>query len=543
MARSRSGTGGGRAAGRASEASDPSDPGPPTRREPSRGPPSSAAGSAPAAADRLARYRDKRDPLATNEPFGPVRREGDRQPTRRGVFVVHQHDASRMHWDLRLEMAGALESFAVPKGPSLSPKEKRLAVHTEPHPLDYLDFEAVIPPGNYGAGAMIVWDRGVVEYPEAPGEDGLRAGKVDFLLYGTKLRGRFALVRTSGRGARGSNPRGPESWLLLKKTDPHAREPGSPELVDEAPWSLLSGLRVDELPEAQALAEELVREATRRGAFAGDVDGRALTPMRAAMEGAPLADPAWLYELKLDGVRLLADKRPSGGGGRSQVALAYRTGRPATAAFPEIARAIEAIPGERLVLDGELVTFDDEGRPSFQRLGSRLHAQRGRERRIAQESVPVRYLVFDLLQLGDRDLRPLPLTDRKALLGELVRGKGLVRTLDHLAGDGRALLAFCTRNRLEGIMAKRGDAPYREGPRRSATWVKVKCERTDDFVVLGWTPGEGARDALGALVVGSREPGLPGKADGPPRWVERGRVGSGFDRAALDDWGERLAAL
>lgn len=467
---------------------------------------------------RLERYRRKRDPARTNEPFEPdAAAPGE---TRRGVFVVHQHAATRMHWDLRIEAAGALESFAVPRGPSLSPAEKRLAMHTEPHPIDYLDFEAVIPAGNYGAGAMIVWDRGVVEYREAPVERGLAAGKIDLWLFGAKLRGRFALVRTARRGEDAAGGPG-EPWLLLKKRDAFADEDG--DVTHDAPWSLLSGLRVEELPEAAAIGDAVVAEAARLGALVGDVDGARLVPMKASLGDVALASPDRVYELKLDGVRLVADRRGD------RVRLGYRSGRDATHAFPEIARAVRALPCDRLVLDGELVSFDEAGRPRFQRLATRLHATRGRERRIARERVPLRYVVFDVLQVGDRRLVPLPLRDRRRILERLLRGKGLVQALDAFPGHGEALLAFAEANRLEGLVAKRLDGPYRPGPRPNADWVKVKCTRDEDFVVLGFTRGAGARDALGALVVGSRLD----DGTGPARWVERGRVGSGFDRPTL----------
>jgi bifunctional non-homologous end joining protein LigD len=466
------------------------------------------------------RYRARRDPGRTNEPFGPLQRP-DGGVTRQGDFVVHLHDARRRHYDLRLEVGGALESFAVPKGPSLAPDDKRLAVRTEPHPLDYLDFEQVIPEGNYGAGAMILWDRGRVHYLERTAEEGLAAGRLEVELLGHKLRGRFLLVRTDGRG-RGQDgdaeaAEGKESWLLFKKRDAFA----DPErdLISEAPRSVLSGLTVDELPEADAVGARLVALAADKGAPRGEVAAHTLTPMLCATGGAPLSSPDYLYELKLDGVRILASRKGP------DVALFYRTRRPATAAYPEVARALAAMVPDTFVLDGEIVAFDEAGKPSFQRLARRIHARRPLDVQMAVRAVPVVYVVFDVLALGDRDLRGLPLIERQALLAELVRGSGAVRRLDVVANDAAPLLGFCRQFGLEGVVAKRRDSTYRAGV-RSPAWVKIKCEREADFVVVGFTRGEGQRARLGALDLATY--------DDVGELVVRGKVGSGLDDRTLD---------
>jgi len=357
---------------------------------------------------KLERYGDKRNPAKTNEPFGaePLRSPAG---TMAGSFVVHQHAARALHYDLRIEAAGTLQSFAVPRGPSLDPGDKRLAVNTEDHPLEYLDFEAVIPEGNYGAGSMIIWDRGAVRYLERTAEEGLESGKLDFTLHGHKLRGRFALVQLKKR----DKPAGKE-WLLLKKPDAFAREAGTVETLDS--HSVLSGLTVEELPNAAALALDLEAQARALGAKRLDATPRQWTPMLCVSEDGPLAHPNMLYELKLDGVRVLAERR-----GRD-VSLHYRSGRNATESFPELVRAMRALPTERIVLDGEIVAFDDQGRPDFQRLGTRLHAMRPNEARNAMRAVPVVLLAFDLLVVGDQDLRAMPLRSRKALLALAVRG-------------------------------------------------------------------------------------------------------------------------
>lgn len=479
--------------------------------------------------NKLVDYRQKRDPARTNEPFGaePMR---SRAETRAGAFVVHLHDASRRHYDLRIEVGGALESFAIPRGPSLDPAEKRLAVHTEVHPIEYLDFEAVIPEGNYGAGPMILWDRGAVRYLETTAEDGIAKGKIDFTLHGHKLKGRFALVKTSGR--RGEKEPAKTQWLLIKKADVHAKPGGA--IADEAPWSVLSGLGVEELAHADRIADEVEAEAKRLGAKPLPPTAAQWTPMLCSTwEASDDADKTagmltragWLYELKLDGVRILARREGS------EASLRYRTGRNASASYPEVTRAVRALPGRRLVLDGEIVAFDDNGKPDFQRLGRRIHATHPRDALLAAREVAVSYLVFDLLAVGESDLRSLPLVERKRLLARIVRGKGQIRVLDHLADDARPLWAFVRTQGLEGVIAKRGASAYALGPRRTEDWIKVKHEKSEDFVVIGWTRGEGGREALGALELAT----FAGEA-----LIYRGRVGTGFDDATLN---ALLAAL
>ncbi len=472
----------------------------------------------------LDEYRKKRDPARTNEPFGPEpTRSGG---TRNGDFVVHLHDARRRHHDLRIEIGGALQSFAVPKGPSIAPLDKRLAVETEPHPIEYLDFEDVIPEGNYGAGAMIVWDRGRIRYLETTAEEGLRAGKIDFELSGFKLRGRFALVRTKPRG--GERPADGEKnqWLLIKKADAFADT--TVDVVERFPRSVLSGLTVEELPRREEVGPALEARATVLGATEGDVRARHVTPMLCAVDGPGLEAPGWFYELKLDGVRILADKRGD------EVSLFYRTHRPATAAYPEVTRAVRALAPERILLDGEVLAFDEQGRPDFQRLARRIHASRPHDVLFASRAVPVVYVVFDVLALGARDLRGLPLSARKALLMEAVRGRGYLRALDHLEDDGRPLWDLCEAQGLEGIVAKRADSVYEPGPHRSGAWVKKKRERDDDFVVVGHTRGTGGRARLGALDLASYE---------GEHLVVRGKVGSGLAETGIDTLLEALAPL
>ena len=465
---------------------------------------------------RLERYAAKRNLRTTNEPAAaePLSRIG---PTLSGGFVVHLHHATRTHYDLRLEVAGVLKSFAVPRGPSLDPRERRLAIETEDHPIEYLEYEGVIPRGNYGAGPMILWDTGRVRYLERPAEDGLARGKLDFVLSGYKLKGRFALVLSHRQ-----DDAKQRQWLLLKKQDVFARTEAA--VIDEDPRSVLSGLVADELETADRVGP-LEALAKTYGAKRQPLEARGMQPMlctelprtTAADAEDLLTRPGWLYELKLDGVRAVADKR------QGEVALWSRRGPAVTQNYPEIARAVRALPGTRLVLDGEIIAFDTSGRPSFARLARRIHARAADVWQLARE-IPVSYVVFDVLAIGDWDVRDVPLHQRKELLAHVVRGTGFVRSLDHCADRGQPLFEFCRREQLEGIVAKRADAPYRPGPRRSGDWVKLKCHRDAEFVVVGLTRGEGARANLGAADVASYRGG---------QLIVRGKVGSGFDQHAI----------
>ncbi|MCA9581048.1 MAG: DNA ligase D, partial [Myxococcales bacterium] len=478
---------------------------------------SKSSDQSPAGAE-LRSYRDKRDPAATNEPFAPEpTRSGG--ATRRGNFVVHLHAARQRHYDLRIEVGGVLKSFAVPRGPSLDPEIKRLAVNTEDHPLPYIDFEEVIPPGNYGAGSMIVWDRGHVRYLEKTAEESIQEGKIDFELWGLKLKGRFALVHTGKRKEEISEQ---NQWLLFKKPDAYAKEGADADGTDPVasdPRSVLSGLLVEEMERRDEIFHQLTDRAAALGATEGQIDISDLEPMLCSTDDLDPSAEGWLYELKLDGVRIVARKSRDG------VTLRYRNGRNATASYPEIVRAVRSLAAKECVVDGEIIAIGPQGRPDFHRLGPRIHAARPSDVTRVMGEVPVQYVVFDLLSIGDRDATGLPIEDRKALLKTLAPGKGILRTLDHMEGQGRALFEFCERSGLEGIVAKRLGSTYRPGPARSGDWQKIKCSLEDDFVVVGWTVGEGHRARLGALDLAAW--------DGS-RWVYTGRVGTGLDDATID---------
>jgi len=465
----------------------------------------------------LSQYRKKRDPSKTTEPFEaePARRGGE---TRRGRFVVHCHSARALHYDLRIQVGGVLQSFAVPKGPSLDVEDKRLAIQTEPHPLRYLNFEGVIPDGNYGAGPMIVWDRGRVSYPRDAAEEGLAKGALSFELDGFKLKGRFSLVRPSKQRGDQQN-----QWLLMKRDDAFA---GDTDIIAERPLSVLSGLTVEERRDAERLYEEACDKARQLGAKKGKVQASRLTPMLCTLDDVPVDRPDWLYELKLDGVRILAERRDT------EARLFYRTHRSATASFPEIIEALKTLLARNVVLDGEIITFDDVGHPSFQKLASRIHARRPGDIRFLRNAVPVVFVVFDILSLGDLDLRSLALLHRKAVLAKVIRGAGVIRALDYFEDDGSAILAFCNAHDLEGLVAKRSNSVYRAGPKRSGHWIKVKRVREDDFIATGYTQGKGSRKKLGSLELGTYQKG---------ELRACGRVGSGISDREIEVLLERLS--
>jgi bifunctional non-homologous end joining protein LigD len=451
-------------------------------------------------------YRRKRDPARTPEPFGEPAAAAPEAVRR---FVVQQHAARRLHWDFRLEIDGVLASWAVPKGPSVDPKEKRLAVQTEDHPLDYGGFEGVIPAGNYGAGAVILWDRGT--YETVDGEDpaaGLERGKLDLRLSGHKLRGRWALVRIK----RGSG----KDWLLIKKAD---GTPTRPEPVAARPASVLSGLTVEELRDGARRDAELAAEAARAGAPRRPLREADLAPMLAGTAEQAFSRPGWLFELKYDGIRALAVRRAGG-----PVRLLSRRRRDIGASFPEIAAAAGHLPCDDFVVDGEIVAIDEGGAGSFERLQQRLGLSEPAAVQRAALEVPVLMHGFDLLAVAGHDLRSLPLATRKRLLRRLLPAHGVVRYADHIEQEGAGLFEAARGHHLEGIIAKRAASPYKSG-RRSTDWLKIKVPRSARLAVVGYLPGKGSRRDLGALMLAWRTNG---------HLTYAGNVGSGFSAATVN---------
>ncbi len=459
--------------------------------------------------DRLEPYRRMRDPGRTPEPFGRPGGDPLRAPR---LFVVQKHAARRLHWDFRLELGGTLRSWAVPKGPSYDPADKRMAVEVEDHPIEYADFEGTIPAGNYGAGAVIVWDRGSWR-PTGDPWRGLEEGKLVFELSGYKLRGEWTLVRT--RRAQG----GKQEWLLLKHRDAWAG-PGRP--IDQA--SVLTGRLLEDVAAGIDRAAAALAEARRLRARPGTLAAADLRPMLAERAPAPFSGAGWLFELKYDGYRLVAVRE----GARAR--LLYRSGEDATALFPEVARAVEMLPADA-ALDGEVVVLGADGRPAFQALQQRAALSRPDDVARASVERPATLFAFDLLSLGGLDLRPLALADRKRLLAGLVPRLGPVRFADHVDARGEDLWREVEARGLEGIVAKRGDAPYRSGA-RSAAWRKIRALRTIDLAVVGFTRPRGTRGAFGALLLAVRE------GDG---YRYAGSVGSGFTEGQLEAIHARLA--
>ena len=450
--------------------------------------------------DPLRTYRAKRSLDRTPEPGA---HPATAAPSAGGLFVVHMHAARRLHWDLRLEMDGVLRSWAVPKGPSPNRADKRLAVHVEDHPLEYGDFEGIIPEGNYGAGAVIVWDRGRWVPLEDP-HDGMQKGKLLFELHGYKLKGKWTLVKLK---------KGEKEWLLIKEKDGYAATDGA-----LPPESVLSGLTVEELKAGKDRAAPLEKELTRLKAPRRAVAVEEAEPMLAETREQPFSKPGWLFELKLDGYRVRAARQAG------EARLVTRNGHDIAFSFPEIARALAALPYEGFIVDGELVVPDEVGRPSFQRLQNRAKVSRALEVRRAAVETPAVLYVFDLLAFEGYDLRPLPLEKRKALLEQIVPRVGPIKYLSHFEKDGEALYEQIVKMGLEGIVAKKADSPYRAG--RSPNWLKIRADRTDDFVVVGFTRPKGSRSGFGALDLGAYE---------NDKLVYAGRVGSGFTAAQLKE--------
>ena len=460
----------------------------------------------------LESYRDKRDFGRTPEP----QPGGLKPPGGSLTFVVQKHAARRLHYDVRLEIDGALKSWPVPKGPSLDPDEKRLAVLVEDHPLEYASFEGIIPRGEYGAGQMIVWDAGIY----SPDEDGklcfgdreesqrrmlagLEKGKLSFTLRGQKLQGSWALVKTS---------RDPNEWLLIKHRDRHA-DPDRDILEEDS--SVVSGLTIADL-KAGRLPDPHRREAGVVAPFPTRPK-----PMMATSADRPFSNAKWVFEPKLDGFRALVLKR----GG--DVRVLSRTGKDMTDRLPALVEEVSQLQPEELVIDGELVAAGENGLPDFTLLQrtmgfSRLHGVTDS----ASETGAVTYYPFDLLYVDGADVTGLPLIERKSLLSRSVLAGDALRPMEYVEADGESFFEAAVGMGIEGIVGKRRDSRYEQGARSSA-WLKVKAVQAQEFVVGGYTAGAGARaSTFGALMLGYHD------GDGL-RYA--GRVGSGFDDRTLDE--------
>ncbi|HUP00380.1 MAG TPA: DNA ligase D [Gemmatimonadota bacterium] len=419
-----------------------------------------------------------------------------------GIFVVQLHAARRLHYDLRLEWGGVLRSWAVPKGPALDPVEKRLAVLVEDHPLEYADFEGLIPDGSYGAGAMIVWDRGHW-VPLTDPESGLAKGKLLFELRGYKLRGIWTLVRLRKTA---------NEWLLIRE-----RRGGTPiDVAEPPPESILSGLTVDQLARGHDPSAMLASQLAALGAPRRSVRPEEVRLMLARSRVRPFSKPGWLFEPKLDGYRMLAGRSPAG------VKLLLRNGGDATRTFPELAAALGLLPFDRFILDGEVLVQDEAGLPSFQALQKRGRLERPADIRLAARRLPATYYAFDLLAACGRDIRGLPLGERKRMLRSILPPRGPIRYVEHFEERGEELFERARALGFEGILCKAAASHYQAG--RSDAWLKVRADRTAEFVVVGYTRPQGSRAGFGALHLAGYRSG---------ELVYAGRAGSGLREADL----------
>jgi bifunctional non-homologous end joining protein LigD len=462
----------------------------------------------------LGTYQRKRDFRGTPEPRGAVGKSTGRALR----FVVQKHAARRLHYDFRLEMEGVLRSWAVPKGPSLDPAVKRMAVETEDHPIAYGDFEGEIPAGHYGAGSVLLWDSGQWK-PEGDPVRGYRQGKLKFTLQGHKLKGGYTLVRMKGGDQERSRP-----WLLIKERDEQARNTAEYDVLAEAPDSVIASRRASHRVAPMAgtgkARGKAIGSKARAAAKACARLPAILAPELATLVDAPPEAGDWAYELKFDGYRLLV--RVSGG----KVQCFTRNGHDWSRRLPELVRALGALKLEGCWLDGEIVMLDGHGAPDFQALQNAFDSGR---------TAQIRYFVFDAPFVQGEDLRDLPLAQRRERLEQLLDGRtgGPVQLSATLSGNPSRLLEASRAAGFEGLIGKRTDSSYVSG--RSRDWIKLKTGLRQEFVIGGYTDPQGSRSGFGSLLLGVHD------EEGKLRYV--GNVGSGFDESTLARVKGRLDAV
>ena len=498
---------------------------------------------------QLTEYRRKRDFRVTAEPRGGIEIPRLGRPL---AFVIQKHAASHLHYDLRLELGGVMKSWAVPKGPSLDPADRRLAVQVEDHPIEYNTFEGVIPKGEYGGGTVMLWDRGSYEPATiAEGEDPERAlrrdvhrGRLTIRFFGERLQGVFSLVRTTP----GDEDREKPQWLLMKRDDEDARR-GS-DITTEADTSVATGRTMDSIAseasdvwhsnraEGGGLRAEGKRSRGPRPASPGPhptsrLPRPTLAPMLATVADEVPNGEEWTFEPKYDGIRILAFVADG------SVSLLSRNGNAKTAQFPEIAAALAEVSrarGKPFVLDGELVAMDGDTPARFQQLQNRMHVTDRAAIAARRGDSPVAYVVFDVLLDGDEALIHEAQHVRRAHLLQLLIPPvpHVLRVSDSLSGDATTLLEDARAHGWEGVIAKRKNAPYEPG-RRSRAWLKLKVEQRQEFVVGGYTEPRNSRQHLGAILLGYY--------DEEGQLVYAGHTGGGFSRATLTDMYRRLKTL
>ena len=464
----------------------------------------------------LEEYKKKRRFNETPEPAGEVKNKPGNS------FVIQKHHATRLHYDFRLEMEGVLRSWAIPKGPSLDPGEKRLAMLTEDHPIDYGAFEGVIPKGNYGAGNVIIWDNGTYDMvdPDTP-EKGWKKGKLHFVLHGKKLHGEWVLVRGS---------REERQWIFFKVRDEYA-QPGA-DITEASPESIISGRLVGEMAgtqESRHWFTPIERELEHYGMKAAGRTPipRITQPMLATLSEKPFDSDQWLFELKLDGMRALVVKNGP------KLEMWTRNWKSLDHRFPTLAKAFADLPADTTVLDGEIVALDEKGQAHFSLIQPRIHLSRAKDIAVADQQIPVYFYAFDLLYLNGYNLMKFPLIQRKAVLQKLLEGtKGWIRFADHVEKNGVDFFNAVEEHGLEGIVAKMKMSEYQQT--RSRHWLKIKTQQTDHFVVGGFTPPEGSRKHFGALLLGLYQNG---------DLIYVGRSGGGFDDRALAEAAKELKPL
>ncbi len=449
----------------------------------------------------LTTYQSKRRFDRTPEPKGRKARSAESALR----FVIQKHAASRLHYDFRLELDGVLKSWAVPKGPSLDPAKKSLAVQVEDHPIEYGDFEGVIPKGEYVGGTVLLWDTGTWEPLHDP-KKGLADGTLHFVLNGKKLHGEWSLVQMHGKaGDEGKN------WLLMKLKDQFASK--THDILESAPSSVKSDRSMDEIAGAR---DDVWSDGAKQIAHLAGAVKQAMpesfSPQLAVLAEAPPEGDDWLHEIKFDGYRILA--RIQAG----KVQLLTRNGKDWTNRFPSVAKALANTKADSAIIDGEMVVLDKQGRSDFQALQAMLKHE--------EKAEPV-YYAFDLPYCNGFDLRETPLIQRKEQLAELLKTSKLtprVNYSEHISGDGHTMIDKACGMSLEGIISKRADSPYVS--RRYPTWLKSKCGQRQEFIVIGYTDPQGHRSGFGSLLLGYH--------DDHKRLVYAGRVGTGFDDRLLN---------
>ena len=455
----------------------------------------------------LREYVRKRNFSETPEP-APAALE---PPATQGRFYIQRHDATRLHYDFRLEIGGTLKSWAVPKGPSLVPLAKNLAMHVEDHPLDYGEFEGNIPKGNYGAGSVMLWDKGRFELlGTGTADEQLARGDLKIRLHGQKVRGEFALVLMKGRG------KGNE-WLLIKKRDEFADETWD---IEEHAHSVKTGRTQEEI--ARDLPPH--RTAPQKKAGIRKPMPATIEPMKAQVADRPPKGSGWLYEIKWDGVRAICFIEDG------KLRMCSRAGNPYDRQFPEMAVLPHHVRADSAILDGEIVVLNEEGRSEFGLIQPRIHQTGANEIAHLARKTPVNLFLFDLLWLDGQDLRDRPLRERKQSLEAILTPGDRIGLSQHFEVDGEEMLEAARRMNLEGILAKRADSKYE--PKRSNNWLKIKITGRQEFVICGYTHGE--RDTFSSLVLGVCD-------NGEWKWV--GNAGTGFDDRTLRDLYKRLQPL